>query len=317
MNLSDIKMEKINTLFQRLKKKKEQLNLFRPLPKSVLKKLQEGLALEWTYNSNAIEGNSLTLRETQLVLEEGVTIRGKSLREHFEAKNHEKAIFHLQTLVKKNYQLNENDILDLHRLVLVNIEEEIAGRYRNGRVRIVGANFIPPNPLKVPYLMEELIHLVNKNPEKLNLLSLTTRLHHRLVWIHPFFDGNGRTARLVMNLWLMKCGYPPAVILKNDRKKYYEALNQANKGDYEKLTLLTGQAMERSLNIYLEACGAMNSEEKEYRTLAELAQELTYSQEYLSLLARRGEIDAFKQGRIWFSSLFAVKQYLKNRQRKR
>ncbi|QQR55443.1 Fic family protein [Candidatus Peregrinibacteria bacterium] len=297
-------------IFVRIQKKKKELDRHRPLAKSVLERLQKQIALDWTYNSNAIEGNSLTLRETQLVLEDGVTIKGKSLREHFEAKNHERAIQFLMQLVKEKTKLTEDIILKLHALVLDGIEEDFAGRYRNGRVRITGANFVPPNPLKVPDLMERLMEWVKRSLKQLNPVCFAAQLQHRFIWIHPFFDGNGRTGRLLMNLSLMQKGYPPAVILKNDRKKYYDALNQANEGDYEKLDLLVAQAIERSLDLYLEAC-AFSSVKEEYLLLSELAKKTPYSQEYLSLLARRGRIDAFKISRNWYSSLSAIEGYSK------
>lgn len=309
MKLSDIMNNQ--KIIQRVLEKKQVLDSKRPLPKAVLRNLKESLSVEWTYNSNAIEGNSLSLRETQLVLREGMTIKGKSLREHFEAKNHEKAIEYLGEIVQLKYRLSEKDIFHIHSLVLNGIEEEFAGRYRNGQVRIVGANFIPPNYLKIDELMKELVAAINKNPEKTDLITLAAKTHHKFVWIHPFFDGNGRSARLIMNLLLMKYGFPPAVILKNDRKKYYEALNRANKGDYEKIILLIAQAVERSLDIYLEACG---HEGVEYLPLAELAKDTPYSQEYLSFLARQGKIDAYKQSRNWLSTKESIKRYMDNLQ---
>lgn len=133
--------------FQRLFDKKQMLDRGRPLPQSALQKIKESLTIEWTYNSNSIEGNTLSLRETQLVLQEGITIKGKSLREHFEVKNHEVAIAYLYSIVHDSYQLQSRDILTLHAYVLRSIEEEFAGRLRNGGVRISGANFIPPNEI--------------------------------------------------------------------------------------------------------------------------------------------------------------------------
>ncbi len=195
-----------------------QLAKLRPLPQVVLQRLKSELAIEWTYNSNAIEGNTLTLQETQLVLEQGITIKGRNLREHFEAKNHEKAIYFVEELARPKYTLNEKDIFSIHSLVLENIESGFTGRYRNGQIRILGANFIPPNFIKVSALMKELLIYTNDNPDKLHQVELISRFHHRFVWIHPFFDGNGRTARLLMNLLFFKFGYPPAIILKNNIK---------------------------------------------------------------------------------------------------
>ncbi len=302
--------QKLQLNIERLYHKKALIQSNRPLSAGVLQKIQESLSIEWTYNSNSIEGNTLSLRETQMVLQEGITIKGKSLREHFEAHNHKKAINYLYKLVTNDYVLRAIDVLSLHDLVLQNIEDEFAGRLRNGGVRIVGANFIPPNANKVSDLLDELIEFINTNPLQLNDVLLATVFHHRLVWIHPFFDGNGRTARLAMNLLLMRSGFPPAIILKNDRKKYYEALNQANKGSYHKLCLLMCQALERSLNIYLNA---MPHDSGDYESIASLVQQHSfgYSQEYLSLLARQGKIDAHKEGRNWLTTKQAIDDYLK------
>ncbi|WP_415060441.1 Fic family protein, partial [Flavobacterium sp.] len=296
--------------FDRLYDKLAVLNQSRPLPAIALHKIKESLTIEWTYNSNSIEGNTLTLRETQMVLQEGITVKGKSLREHFEAKNHEKAIDYLYSLVNENYTLRSIDILSLHELVLRMIEDEFAGRIRNGGVRITGANFVPPNANKVSDLLDELIDFVNSNPLDLNDIELATVFHHKLVWIHPFFDGNGRTVRLAMNLLLMRKGFPPAIILKNDRKKYYEALNQANSGNYQKLILLMSQALERTLNIYISSLPDNDYDFQEISNIVSEPNELPYGQEYISLLARQGKIDAHKEGRNWFTTKKAIEEYM-------
>lgn len=308
--------EELQTTFERLYHKKQHLQSSRPLPTIALNKIRESLSIEWTYNSNSIEGNTMSLRETQMVLQEGITVKGKSLREHFETHNHDKAIDYLYSIINEEYTLRSIDILSLHGLVLRSIEEDFAGRIRNGGVRITGANFTPPNANKVPDLLDELIDFINTNPLNLNAIELATIFHHKLVWIHPFFDGNGRTVRLSMNLLLMRCGFPPAIILKNDRKKYYEALNQANNGNYQKLTLLMCQSLERTLNIYINA---LPDNDTEYVEISNLVQEpnMPYGQEYISLLARTGKIDAYKEGRNWLTTREAVEDYISNRKRKR
>lgn len=303
--------------FDRLYDKLAVLQQSRPLPAIALHKIKESLTIEWTYNSNSIEGNTLTLRETQMVLQEGITVKGKSLREHFEAKNHEKAIDYLYSLVNVNYTLRSIDILSLHELVLRMIEDEFAGRIRNGGVRITGANFVPPNAKKVSDLLDELIDFVNTNPLGLNDIEMATVFHHKLVWIHPFFDGNGRTVRLAMNLLLMRKGFPPAIILKNDRKKYYDALNQANSGNYQKLMLLMSQALERTLNIYISSLPDNDYDFQEISNIVSEPNELPYGQEYISLLARQGKIDAHKEGRNWFTTKKAIEEYMANRKRMR
>lgn len=300
----------LEATFTRLLDKVEVLNKARPLPNIVVQNIKDAFLVEWTYNSNHIEGNTLSLRETQMVLQEGVTIKGKSLREHFEAKNHETAIHKLYQLLNNNYVLNAKDILDIHGLVLRSIEDEYAGRIRNAGVRISGANFVPPNARKASLYLDELINYINTNPQKLNPIELTTVFHHKFVWIHPFFDGNGRTVRLVMNLLLMRHGFPPAIILANDRAKYYTALNQANTGNYSKLMLLMSQALERTLNIYLNAIPGLD---KDFQTISSIVEEpeIPYGQEYVSLLARQGKIDAHKEGRNWYTTKEAVLDYIK------
>ncbi len=308
--------QEFETLFDRLFDKQNMLNKARPLPKIAVQKIKDALSVEWTYNSNSIEGNSLTLQETYIVLNDGMTVKGKSLKEHFEINNHHKALDYLYQIVDKKQQLNCGSILDIHRFMLNNIEDLYAGRLRNGGVRIQGANFVPPNAQKVSALLDDLIDYVNKNPQQLNVIELATVFHHQFVWIHPFFDGNGRTVRLAMNLILLNAGFPPAIILRNDRKKYYTALNSANKGNYSKLMLLMCQALERSLNIYINA---LPDSTQEYEEISTIVKEpgVPYGQEYISLLARQGKIDAYKEGRNWLTSKKAIQNYINQRQRKR
>jgi len=308
-NIGTTYRKDLDPTFSRLLDKLKVLNEARPLPKIVLQNIKEALFIEWTYNSNSIEGNTLTLRETQMVLQEGVTVKGKSLKEHFEAKNHETAIHKLYKFVHKDYVLKTNDLLELHALVLRSIEDDYAGRLRNAGVRISGANSVPPNAIHVSDYLDSLVDYINTNPQGLNPIELAAVFHHKFVWIHPFFDGNGRTVRLAMNLLIMRHGFPPAIILTNDRVKYYAALNQANSGNYSKLMLLMSQSAERSLNIYLSAVPGLD---KAYEAISSIVKEpeIPYSQEYVSLLARQGKIDAHKEGRNWFTTKQAVLDYI-------
>ncbi len=308
--------EEILDMLHRLNEKQAQIANARPLPAIAVNKIKEALNLEWTYNSNAIEGNTITLQETKLIIEEGITVKGKSLREHFETVNHQEAIEYIYKIAKPKYVITDKDLLETHYLVLNKIEKDFAGRYRNAGVRITGANFLPPNALKVSDYMEALMQWVNTETSSIHPVVVATLFHHRFVWIHPFFDGNGRTVRLLFNLLLMKEGFPPAIILKNDRKKYYDALNKANNGDYSKLLLLVIQALERTLNIYLSN---IDTSFDSYQPINNLVQEdeVNYGQEYISLLARRGRIDAYKEGRVWYTTKKAVDNYMDNRKRKR
>lgn len=306
--------EGLEKQLERIHEKKRELDKKRPIPSYVLKSIKDSLSIEWTYNSNSIEGNTLTLQETKMVIEDGFTIKGKSLREHFEVVNHQEAIEFVESLASNEYVLNKLDILSIHHLVLQKIEKDFAGKYRTSGVRISGANFVPPNALKVDEFVSELIDFANDS--EVDILIRSAIFHHRFVWIHPFFDGNGRTARLLLNLILMKSGFPPAIILKNDRKKYYDALNQANNQDYSKLVLLILQAVERTLDIYL---GNLNNTYDQYQSITDIVSEpdVPYGQEYVSLLARKGKIDAFKEGRNWLTTKEAVLDYIENRDRKR
>jgi Fic family protein len=302
----------LEDILSRINSKKATLDEHRPLSSVVLQRLKENISLEWSYNSNAIEGNTLSLNETKAVLENGITIGGKSMREHFEVINHSKAIAYLESIVTDDESLRAIDILKMHEIIMANIDEDFAGRIRNGIVRIGGANFIPPNASLVSELLDELIHYTNENLDSLAIPILTTIFHHRMVWIHPFLDGNGRVGRLAMNLLLMNHGYPPCVILKTDRKKYYESLNQANNGRYEKLCLLVLQGIERSLNLYIEA---LPGQYETYEPISSIANEssVPYGMDYISLLARRGEINAQKEGRIWYTTKEAVLEYARSK----
>lgn len=299
---------------ERVLLKKAELDKLRPIPSYAVKSIKESMTIEWTYNSNSIEGNTLTLQETKMVIEEGFTIKGKSLREHFEAVNHHEAIEFIESLISDRYVLKESDILKTHELVLQKIEKDFAGRFRTSGVRISGANFVPPNAMKIDDYMTEITDWTNNS--EVDMIIKSAIFHHRFVWIHPFFDGNGRTARLLFNLLLMKEGFPPAIILKNDRKKYYDSLNIANNGDYSKLVLLILQATERSLDIYLSS---LNNSYEDYRPISNIVEEerLPYGQEYVSLLARKGKIDAFKEGRNWLTTKDAVFDYIEKRERNR
>ena len=304
----------VATNLERIAAKKARLDQYRPLNAAALLRLRDELAIEWTYNSNAIEGNTLSLAETKIIVEEGITIGGKTLREHFEVMNHQAAIAFVQSLVYPLFQLTDRLLSDVHFLVLKNILPDDAGRYRTMGVRIGGANFTPPNALKVPQLIEECIAAFNAQITQVPALVLATWLHHRLAWIHPFVDGNGRTIRLVFNLFLMSQGYPPAIILKTDRKKYYTALNEANNGHYKKLLLLICQATERTLDIYLSN---IENYADSYSPISNIVKEekIPYGAEYLSLLARQGKIAAYKEGKVWFTTVDAITEYMEGRER--
>lgn len=302
----------------RLAEKKNRLDKLRPLPPSAVKKLQERFRLEMTYNSNAIEGNSLTLKETFLVINEGITVKGKPLKDHLEAKDHYAALEYLYGLVEKNRQhaISERLIRSLHQIVVQETEKDQAGQYRSANVFIAGAKHLPPESFDVPKHMEQLLLWLKRSESKFSTIELAAIFHHKLVSIHPFFDGNGRTARLSMNLILMRNGYPLSIILKNDRKKYYNVLAKADAGNYVPIVSFIAQTVERSFDIYLKTLAPRKGGER-LLSLAELSKGTPYSAKYLNLLVLQGKLEAQKKGRNWLSSKEALSRYVQNRERKK
>lgn len=210
--------EQYLSLFSRIDSIKEQLGQRHLLTASVLQRLQEEFLVEYTYNSNAIGGNTLTLQETALVLE-GVTIDRKPLKDHLEAVGHKDAFLYVQGLVKNKVPFSERVIKQIHTLVLIDRPED-RGIYRRIPVRIIGAYHTPPEPVFVPEQMNQLIKEFSK--KKLHPIESAALLHLKFERIHPFVDGNGRTGRLLLNLFLMQNGYPPINVKFTDRKRYYE-----------------------------------------------------------------------------------------------
>ncbi len=302
-----------------IEKKLDQLNQLRPLPGVAIKKLQEQFQIEMAYNSNAIEGNNLTLKETAFVINEGLTIKGKPLKDHLEAINHKEALTYLYDLIEKEkrHTISEVLIRTIHQIVVQETDKEWAGRYRNSNVYIAGATHAPPDAMDVAKEMQALIDWVKGNRNKCHIIELATQFHHKLVYIHPFFDGNGRTARLMMNILLMQDGYPLVIILKNDRKKYYRALEAADHGSYKELTRLIASAVMRSLDIYLKTLTPVSKKRETFMPLSEACQETPYSAKYLNLLIRQGKLEAHKEGRNWLTTKEAIQRYINNRQRKR
>ena len=197
--------------FKKLDDLKKRLDSYRPLEPIVVQNLKEDLIVKWTYNSNAIERNTLTLNETKVALE-GITVEGKSLREHFEVINHKEAILFVESLVKRDELLSEHTIKSLHSLILKNIDDKNAGCYRNINVLISGATHRPPSHFEVASKMEDFIRWYKTKAKTLHPIERACRVHVDFVSIHPFVDGNGKTARLLMNFELMKSGFPPVVL---------------------------------------------------------------------------------------------------------
>ena len=229
----------------------------------------------------------------------------------------------MYNFVQKKQELDENSILQIHKIILKNISDADAGHYRNANVRIMGAVHLPPSAIKIPALMAEFMEWYYENEAKLSIVELAAWVHYNIVYIHPFVDGNGRTARLLMNLILLQNGYPPAVILNMDRKKYYRVLMEADKGKYNNYLDFIGRSVERSLLIYLntfksqKASLAHDPEDKYgYINLKQAAALCEYSMEYLSYLSRTGRLKSVKVNRNWLTTREALQDYINGLEKK-
>lgn len=305
MKYADTDINIDDLLLKRVEERKKRLDTLRPLPKDAVKKLLEDIRLRHTYHSDAIEGNTLTLQETKLVLEEGVTIGGKPLKDHLEAKNDAEAFDLMVKLVHAKKPLSQDIIQQMHEIVTKGILEE-SGKYRTENVRITGSKTTSPSYSKIVKLMEE--YISNIKELKLHPIKKAAFIHHELVRIHPFLDGNGRVARLITNLYLMQMGHPPIVLKKEERRKYYRVLQKADVGDLSPLATFIAKAVHEALMYYLSSF----VDDERLISLKEIAEFSPYSQEYLSLRARQGKLDAVKIENVWYSSKRALKEYLKS-----
>jgi Fic family protein len=241
------------TLLTQIDALKARLDRIRPLPPDLVDNLREVYNIRLTYHSNAIEGNTLTQSETQIVIEKGITIGGKPLKDHLEAINHVKAIDFIRDLAMDERAITEWDIRQIHGLVCKG--ERNAGAYRTMNVMAAGSNYRYPDAILVPELMQRFGEWLQSVPA-LHPIEIATEIHYRLVTIHPFQDGNGRTARLLMNLSLLRSGYPIAVIQAEDRSAYIDAIVDRQSGsDDVKLKETIAKCVESSLVEILSLAG--------------------------------------------------------------
>ena len=269
--------ENLEVLLAQIEDLKKSLDSFRPLEGIHIEKLNQYFDEKYTYDSNGIEGNTLTLQETSLILNKGVTIGGKSMKEHFEVINHKEAIDYIKELVKQKEPLSKRVLLDIHHLILKNIDMQNAGKYRTVDVMISGSLHKPPTFLQVQSLMEEYFNFYKENKETLNPVILSAEMHERLVTIHPFSDGNGRTSRLIMNLILLQHGFPITNISSQNslREEYYKSLEIVQIGKNRELFhKFIAKNVKDSLIKYLEII-SVNAEENTkgeyfYRRVMEL-----------------------------------------------
>ena len=259
-------------VFDSINATKKQLDDIRPLPEEIEGRVMQKLRLEWNYHSNAIEGNKLTYGETYSFLMYGLTAKGKPFKDHLDIKGHNEAINFLTSLVKDERDLTEGDVRDLHKIILVEPYQSAAqtpdgqettktisiGEYKklpNHVKTLTGEIHYYATPEEVPIKMHEWVQWYNqaRHNKKIHPSVLAAFVHHRFVAIHPFDDGNGRLARILMNLILMKNGYPPAIIKLKERTDYYAALNQADKNEYVPIIEFVAEAVLESMNLYLKA----------------------------------------------------------------
>ncbi|MFN5728160.1 MAG: Fic family protein [Pseudanabaena sp.] len=247
-------MRTIESILADIDQLKAELDILRQSLDNVT--IKEALEVEFLYESNRIEGNTLTLRETQLVINEGMTISGKSMREHLEAINHKEAILFIDDLVSQKVDLSEYVLKQIHGIVLYGIDRENAGVYRKLPVAIAGSKHLPPQPYLLQDLMEDYFRFYNQEKDNLHQVVLAAEMHERLVTIHPFIDGNGRTSRLIMNLILLQYGFPLAIIGGDydSRMAYYDALEKVQtENNKEDFILLIAEkvlfALQRYINI--------------------------------------------------------------------
>ena len=267
---TEFKFDLPDNYFDKVDELNKKLNSKRPISKETLKSLKESINLEWTYNSNGIEGNTLTLRETQVVLE-GITVGGKSLKEHLEVINHEQAILFLDDLIKDKEPITEWNIKNIHQLVLKEIDDDNAGKYRDENVKIKGATHIPPDYLIVPELMEKLI-INYEDWKKYHPIIRAALLHGELVKIHPFVDGNGRTGRTLIHKVLRDEGVltyatlPVSAGLLHNIDAYLDSIAGYQQGDIAGVVSQLADALELSCQVGYRASRELDATMEEWES---------------------------------------------------
>ena len=243
-----------NSLLANIERKHELLSSKRPLTPGEVERLANEFMVEFTYNSNAIEGNTLTLKETALALE-GITVDQKPLKDHLEAVGHRDAFLYVQDIAKSEVELSEYVIKNIHSLVLMNRPED-KGQYRRIPVRIMGAYTEPVQPYLIEPKMVDLLHANENRKGTMTTVERIAYFHLEFEGIHPFIDGNGRTGRLILNLELIRAGFPPINVKFEDRKRYYEAFDSFYRdGNASAMIELIAEYVDKRLDEYLEVLG--------------------------------------------------------------
>jgi Fic family protein len=259
------------------------LDSFRPLPAGAVRELKQRYDVRFTYQSNAIEGNTLSQSETELVLSKGITIGGKTLGEHLEVVGHKEAIDYIETLSRAETKIGEWEIRQIHSLVMRKITPAEAGRYRQLDVRAAGTGYVYPPHYLLPGLMDEFVQWMQSAQTQAHPVLYASEAHYRFVSIHPFADGNGRTGRLLMNLLLLKSGFPIVSISNESRKDYIDALSaaQQSQGDLALLFSLVSEmaiaALIETLSVVASAAESKTKGQPFYREVVAFLTDSTFS----------------------------------------
>ena len=305
-------------IHNRILEKKRKLSSAGKLDSIKIKKIDERMQVDFVYNSNRIEGSTLSRGETELILR-GMTVGKKSIPEALARKevghilavqNHPSAINLVKKIAfEKNYKITEHDIKTLHKIAMDRIIAT-AGSYRkHDDLAIRGAGFTPTPFYEIPKHMKELVRLINNNPDELRPIEHAAQVHYDFVWIHPFEDGNGRIARLLMNLLLVRNYYPFTVIKNVDRKKYLRTLKEMDlQGNFESFLIFIARSVEQTLDTYLASLESKRR--SKFLPLSVLSKGTPHSADYWSLLARKGRIDAIKEGKTWKTTNQVINAYL-------
>jgi len=235
--------------FDRIAANKARIDQHRPMQEPLLSQLRGYYRIGLTWSSNALEGSSLTESETKVLLEDGLTVGGKPIRDYYEATGHAKAYDAMYGLLDASSPLSEQDVCELHRLFYAQIDEAGAGAYRKQQVFISGSQYPLPRPDQIPGMMAALVEWISKNEAKLHPVVFAAQAHKRFVFIHPFIDGNGRVSRLLMNLCLLRHGYTLAIIPPVLRAEYIDVLERAHTDDAPFLAFIAERVLETQKDI--------------------------------------------------------------------
>ena len=308
-------------LHQRILKKKKELDSHRTLSSEVIEKIEAEMQIEYVYNSNKIEGSELTRGETALVMR-GMTVNRRSVPDVMAAQNHPEGISLIKEMaLDPSYQITEADLKQVHKIIAEKIVAH-PGEYRQNDAEVEGAGFMPPPFQEIPEHMAELMEFINDNIDELSPIELAAYAHYHLSWIHPFENVNGRMCRLLMNFILIKNKYPFVVIKNVEKKKYLRCLYEADHGEFDPFLTYIARCLEQTLDTYL--LGIKNKGDIDNKTiksqlltLSELAEGTPYTAEYLSLLARKGVLDAVKDGKTWRTTRKTIDLYIQQHSKKK